>query len=111
MEGLFPLARAFQFFMLFLEGAAKAVLDCAHPTRGVRDRALREHRRSSGSIPSSVLRARRTPGRSLPIPSQGARSGSTGPTWVPFPPSYSCAFREQEDGQTTLPILSSPPVT
>jgi len=25
---------------------------CARPTRGVFDRALREHRRSSGSIPS-----------------------------------------------------------
>jgi len=40
---------------------------CARPTRGVLDRALREHRRSSGSIPSSVLRARRAPGHSLPI--------------------------------------------
>ena len=29
-------------------------LHCARPTRGVRDRALREHRRSSGSIPLSV---------------------------------------------------------
>jgi hypothetical protein len=28
---------------------------------------LREHRRSSGSIPSSALRARRAPGRSLPL--------------------------------------------
>jgi hypothetical protein len=28
-------------------------------------RALREHKRSSGSIPSSVLRARRTPGRTV----------------------------------------------
>ena len=37
----------------------------ASPTRGVRDRALREHRRSSGSISASVLRARRAPGRSL----------------------------------------------
>ena len=30
------------------------IFHCARPTRGVRDRALREHRRSSGSIPSSV---------------------------------------------------------
>ena len=38
---------------------------CARSTRGVLDRALRERIRSSGSIPSSVLRARRAPGRSL----------------------------------------------
>ena len=41
------------------------IFHCACSTRGVLDRALREHRRSSGSIPSSVLRARRAPGRSL----------------------------------------------
>ena len=34
-------------------------------------------------------------------PSEGARSGSTGPTWVPFHPPSSCAFREQEDDQAT----------
>ena len=77
-----------------LEGVAKVVLDCAHrtiyiapsklarylsgnggclifncarPTRGVFDRALREHRRPSGSIPSTVLRARRAPGHSFPL--------------------------------------------
>ena len=43
-------------------GVAKVALDCARPTRGACDRALREHRRSSGSIPSSILRARRAPG-------------------------------------------------
>ena len=32
--------------------------------RGACDGALREHRRSSGFIPSSILRARRAPGRS-----------------------------------------------
>jgi hypothetical protein len=33
------------------------IFHCARPTRGVRDRALREDRRSSGSIPSSILGA------------------------------------------------------
>jgi len=37
------------------------IFHCARPTRGVCDRALREQRRSSGSIPSSVLRAKRAP--------------------------------------------------
>jgi hypothetical protein len=32
-------------------GVAKAALDCAHRTRAFLGRALREHRRSSGSIP------------------------------------------------------------
>jgi len=55
----------------------RAAFSPAHPlarrdvplarARGVRDRALREHRRSSSSIPSSVLRARRAPGCSPPI--------------------------------------------
>src|SRR4026209_2554001 len=30
------------------------IFHCARPTSGVRDRALREHRRSSGSTPSPV---------------------------------------------------------
>ena len=52
----------------------RATFSPAHPlarrdvplarARGVRDRALREHRRSSASIPFSVLRARRAPGHS-----------------------------------------------
>jgi hypothetical protein len=37
---------------LFFSRVAWSILDCARPTTGVRDRALREHRRSSGSIPS-----------------------------------------------------------
>jgi hypothetical protein len=67
-------------------GSRQIVLYCAHRTstflscafceqeersacslESFRGRALREHRRSSGSIPSSVLRARRAPGRS-PLP-------------------------------------------
>jgi hypothetical protein len=43
-------------------------------------------------------------------PSQGARSGSTGPTWASFQSFLSCAFREQEDGQATLPIHLRPRV-
>ncbi len=38
---------------------------CARATRAFLSRALREHRRSSASIPSRVPRARRTPRRSL----------------------------------------------
>ena len=38
-------------------------------------------------------------------PSQGARSGSTGPTWVSFHSFLSCAFREQEDDQAAHPTL------
>jgi hypothetical protein len=37
------------------------------PVSPFRDRALHEHRRSSASIPSSVLRARRAPGHSFPL--------------------------------------------
>ena len=37
-------------------------------------------------------------------PSQGARSGSTGPTWVPFPSFSSWGFREH--GGPTRPPLS-----
>ena len=44
-------------------------------------RASNEH-----CITVRVLRARRAPGRCLPIPSQGARSGSTGSTGVSFHP-------------------------
>ena len=54
-----------------LKGVAEAALDCAHRTRAFSGRALREHRRSSGSIPSSVLRARRAPGHSLPLSFSG----------------------------------------
>ena len=36
--------------MLLVEGSC-LVFHCARPTRGGCDRALREHRRSSGSIP------------------------------------------------------------
>ena len=32
-------------------------------------------------------------------PSQGARSGSTGPTWVPYQSFPSCALRKQEGDQ------------
>jgi hypothetical protein len=32
----------------FLKGEARSVSHCARPTRGVRDRALREHRRPTG---------------------------------------------------------------
>ena len=45
-----------------VRGVAWSILECARRTRGVRDRALREHRRSSGSIPSSVPRAGGRPG-------------------------------------------------
>ena len=38
------------------------IFHCARPTRVVRDRALREHRRSSGLIPASVPRAGGRPG-------------------------------------------------
>jgi len=38
-------------FSLFRDGGW-LIFHCARPTRGVRDRALREHRRSSGSIPA-----------------------------------------------------------
>jgi hypothetical protein len=66
-----------------LEGAAEVALYCAHRTSTASpcafceqgghlavpfstfcDRALREHRRSSGSIPSSILRAQMAIGRS-----------------------------------------------
>ena len=53
-------------------------------------RALNEH------IP--IVRVPRAGGRlGCPShPSEGARSGSTGPMWVPFPSFSSCAFCEQE---------------
>ncbi len=104
-------ARAFQFFMPFLEGAAKAVLYCTHRTsiillidpskltcvfspgrapmlvyvRPSNEALLRarvpgaQDQRGCHSIPFivRVLRARRTPGRSLPIPSETARCAST----------------------------------
>ena len=43
----------------FTLGMGSLIFHCARPTRAFSGRALREHRRSSGSIPSSVLRARR----------------------------------------------------
>ena len=36
-------------------GRNSSILDCARPTRTFSGRALREHRRSSGSISSFVL--------------------------------------------------------
>ena len=39
-------------------------------------------------------------------PSEGARSGSTGPTWVPFPSFSPCAFCEQE-GHLAAPLLTA----
>jgi hypothetical protein len=68
------------------------IFHCARPTRAFLGRALREHRRSSGSIPSSVLRARRAPGHSLRAlffhsPGNGTRVGPTAPVervLVPF---------------------------
>src|ERR1043165_1989107 len=81
---------SFHLFSPVLKRRPGGFPTCARPMRGVRDRALREHRRSSVSIPSSaphisgsgrgcpllrasnehilivrVLRARRAPGCSL----------------------------------------------
>jgi len=54
------LALSFQACSVLSRDGGWLIFYCARPTKGVLDRALREHRRSSGSIPSSVLRARRT---------------------------------------------------
>jgi len=73
------------------------ILECARPTRGVRDRALREHRRSSGSIPSSARAIPSTISFSRVAWSilDCARRTST---------FLSCAFREQEDDQAALSL-------
>ena len=40
-------------------------------------------------------------------PSQGARSGSTGPTWVSFPSLQACSFSLQGWGLIDLPLRAS----
>jgi hypothetical protein len=74
------------------------IFHCARPTRGVRDRALREHRRSSGSIPplippSSLAFSHR---RVACLASHCARRTST---------FLSCAFREHRRLTGYPPIL------
>jgi hypothetical protein len=74
-------------------GVGKAALDCAHRTSSIHPKLSFQARQPfpSGKGTHVGLSAAVERG-----PSQGARSGSTGPTWVSFPSFSSCAFREQE---------------
>ena len=110
-------------------------VDCARPMRGVRDRALREHG-DCPSYPKPLFRSPPTGGsnrlsRKAAVIYRALRGGWDDPHCAPLPNPpisflrvawsildcarrtstfLSCAFREQEDGQATLPILLRPRV-
>jgi hypothetical protein len=109
-------ARAFRSSSPFVKGVAEAALSCAHRTSTVSPcafceqeghlvapfpsflgRALREHRRSSGSIPSSAPGAkyrrgyRSIPFSCVPVPREQETNGS------PFP-SVLCARSTSKKG-------------
>ena len=66
--------------------------------RGVCDRALREQRRSSGSIPSFILRARRAPGRSPPSFRDRALQEQRRPSSLPSSHTPSTLARFSREG-------------